>query len=30
MYGYQKFMTFLDTEREKHSILIREGRTSLW
>ena len=30
MYGYHKFMTFVETEREKHSIRLREGRTSLW
>ena len=30
MYGYQKFMSYVESEREKHSILIREGRTTLW
>lgn len=36
MYGYQKFITFLQTEREKKSIILAEGvngsllRTSLW
>ena len=30
MYGYHKFMTFVQTEREKHNIVLREGKTSLW
>lgn len=30
MYGYQKFMAFINTEREKNNIVLREGRTSLW
>ena len=30
MYGYQKFMAFLQTEREKKTILLAEGKTSLW
>lgn len=30
MYGYHKFMTFVESEREKHNILLREGKTSLW
>ena len=28
MYGYHKFMTFVDSEREKHSVVL--PRTSLW
>ena len=30
MYGYQKFMAFINTERDKNNIVLREGRTSLW
>lgn len=30
MYGYHKFVTFVGAEREKHNIILREGRTSLW
>lgn len=30
MYGYQKFMTFLQTERDKKTIVLAEGKTSLW
>ena len=28
MYGYHKFMTFVESEREKHSVVL--PRTSLW
>jgi hypothetical protein len=31
MYGYHKFMAFLETEREKRSVVLREAAaTSLW
>ena len=30
MYGYHKFMTFVETEKRKERILIREGHTTLW
>ena len=29
MYGYQKFMVFVETESQKHSILLSQGKTSL-
>ena len=30
MYGYQKFMAFIQTEKEKQTIVLAEGKTSLW
>jgi len=30
MYGYQKFMAFIQQEREKQTIQLAEGKTSVW
>uniref|UniRef100_A0A0K2T0T5 Protein tincar n=1 Tax=Lepeophtheirus salmonis TaxID=72036 RepID=A0A0K2T0T5_LEPSM len=30
MYGYQKFNAFVESEREKRHIFVREGKSSLW
>jgi len=30
MYGYQKFMAFIQNEKEKQTIVLAEGKTTLW
>ena len=30
MYGYQKFMAFIQQEKEKQTIVLAEGKTSVW